>query len=52
MPILEDLKEYADVRPVSGGPADGEPPRSPGRVSPIRFVSRTTVWSRTIPDGR
>jgi hypothetical protein len=49
MPILEDLKEYAER---SGGPAKGRLRTSQERENPGRSASSKTVSSPTIRDGR
>lgn len=52
MPILEDLKEYAERATGLRRPGKVMPWIAPAHVNPTPSDSRTTVSSPTIPDGR
>jgi hypothetical protein len=52
MPIIEDLKEYAERATGLRRPGKREAPISRGPENPMPFASRTMVSSPTIRGGR
>ena len=52
MPIIEDLKEYAERATGLRRPGKEKLPISRGRENPMPSASRTTVSSPTIRGGR
>jgi len=51
MPILEDLKEYAERATGLRRPGKEVLRTSRGRENPMPFASRMTVWFPIIRDG-
>jgi hypothetical protein len=52
MPVLENLKEYAERATGLGRPGKKMPSTLRGRENPVRSASRTTVLSPIIRGGR
>jgi hypothetical protein len=52
MPILEDLKEYAERATAYGGPASKKPRIWSGRANPVPSASRRMMSSPIIRGGR
>jgi hypothetical protein len=52
VPILEELKEYAERATGLSDQANGRLRISRVAESPTSSASRTTAWSPTIRDGR